>query len=244
MGPLTRTAPRASRDTGAGAGLCSPARIETMFTCSKSLLLSLALAVFGAETVSATPLNGTWTVDEASSVTLESAAAARNKELKEEYRRNKKQKFSKDEQRNRSGDRFRAQLTATEGMIRENDLDIDWGGPPEVRKMLAARTIKLYQGSKAVILYDGDRRRLLAINPAGKAYSVSGMELNEDEIGRSLAFVEDGALVVETDIYNGDRVIERFECAEGSNEMTLQVRLQEGRRSPWLEYERVFRRAD
>jgi len=215
-----------------------------MLSHSKSLWLSLALAVLGPVAVSANPLNGTWTVDQALSATLESAADARNKELKEEYRRNKKQKFSKDEQRNRGGDRFQAQLMATEGMIRENDLDIDWGGPPEVREMLAARTIKLYQASKAVILYDGGRRRMLAINPAGKAYSVSGTEVNEDEIGRSLAYVDDGALVVETDIYNGDKVIERFASAEGSNELTVRIQLQEGRRSPLLEYERVFRRAD
>lgn len=215
-----------------------------MRTDSKSLLLALALAVLGAGAVSANPLNGTWTVDEALSVTLESAAETRNKELKEEYRRNKKQKFAKDEPRNPGGDRFQAQQMATEGLIRESDLDIDWGGPPEVREMLAARTLKLYQGTKAVILYDGDRRRMLAINPAGKAYSVSGTELNQDEIGRSMAYVEDGALVVETEIYNGDKLLERFTCAEGSNELTVQIRLKEGRRRPWLEFERVFRRAD
>lgn len=211
---------------------------------AKYFLILFLWLLLGADGLSANPLNGTWQLDAAASDTLEEAAAALNAYLKEEYRRNKEQKFAKDEQVSTRGNRFLAQQRATAMMIRENDFDIDWGGPPEVREMLGAATIKLYQASKAVILYDGTRRRLLAINPAGRAYSVKGTELTTDEIGRSLTFVEDGALVVETDIYNGDKIVERFESVAGSDVLTLTIRLQEGRRSPWLEFERVFNRVE
>ncbi|MEX2482806.1 MAG: hypothetical protein WD928_18270 [Gammaproteobacteria bacterium] len=215
-----------------------------MFTRAKYFLVPFFWLLLAAGGVSANPLNGTWQLDAAAAETLEEAAAAMNAHLKEEYRRYKEQKFAKDEQVSTRGNRFLAQQRATAMMIRENDFDIDWGGPPEVRGMLSATTIKLYQDSKAVILYDGTRRRLLAINPAGRAYSVKGTELTKDDIGRSLTFVEDGALVVETDVYNGDKMIERFESSAGSDLLTLTIRLQEGRRSPWLEYERVFKRVE
>ena len=205
--------------------------------------MAVVLCAVGAWAM-ASPLNGNWIVDPSASQTLAEASAAENDRLKQEYLRGKKQKFAKDERPPSGTSRFRAQQDATERMIREEDVGIEWGGPPETRQMIEASSLKLYQANKAVILYDGTRRRLLAINPAGRAYSVSGTEMTSDEIGRSLTYVEDGALVVETDIYNGDKLAERFALGADPDTLEVTIRLKDGNRRPWLEYQRVFRRAD
>ena len=68
--------------------------------------------------------------------------------------------------------------------------------------------------------------------------------MTSDEIGRSLTYVEDGALVIETDVYNGDKLAERFALGADPDTLEVTIRLKDGNRRPWLEYQRVFRRAD
>ena len=118
--------------------------------------MAVVLCAVGAWAM-ASPLNGNWIVDPSASQTLAEASAAENDRLKQEYLRGKKQKFAKDERPPSGTSRFRAQQDATERMIREEDVGIEWGGPPETRQMIEASSLKLYQANKAVILYDGTR---------------------------------------------------------------------------------------
>ena len=176
-------------------------------------LMALAALLSTAPAVLAGAVNGTWQLDPAASENLDEAADALNTRLNEEER-SKPQEFERRSSAS-GGNRYQAQVDAVQRMIREDNRSRAWGGPPEVREMLSAETLKIYQERKVVILYDSARKRLLRINPAGRAFSYSGTETTDDELGRSLTYLDDDALVVETSVYDGSNLVERFEAVAG-----------------------------
>lgn len=191
----------------------------------------------------AAALNGTWQLDAAASDDLDQAAEALADRLNAQARKSRDERFDRSRTRN-TGNRYDRQVEAVESMIREDNRSLDWGGPPAVREMLGVETLKLYQSRKVVILYGGVRKRLLTINPAGRAYSVSGQELNHDELGRSLAFVDDGDLVVETELNSGGQLVERFSTDAAGERLVVSIQQRSLRKGPWLEFERVFQRIE
>lgn len=189
----------------------------------------------------ANALNGTWTLDEAASDDVDEAGRAFNKELNELERERTKQKFDRD-QRTRAGNKYDEQRLATEALIREDHRSRNWDIPEDVRTLVETPSLKLYQGRKVAILYGEAAKRLLTINPAGRAFSVSGTQITRDEFGRALTYVDGEAVVVETDLTSGDRLVERFETADGGSRLVYTVRFQLAARGPWLEFQRLFDR--
>ncbi|MEQ8231756.1 MAG: hypothetical protein RLW61_15675 [Gammaproteobacteria bacterium] len=188
-------------------------------------------------------LNGTWALDEQASTALEDAAKAFNDELNEQRRNSRRQTFDRDSG-GRSRSRFDGQVRATSEMIAEDMRSLEWGEAPLQRDILTAATLKLYVARKVAVLYDGALKRLLTINPAGRAYSVSGTEVTNDEVGRSLTYLENGQLVIETSVHGGGRMVERYRVEDGGQRLMMKAELQERRDGPWLEFEREFARAD
>ena len=185
-------------------------------------------------------LNGTWVIDEERSTTLEAAGAVFNDELNEARRRNKRQTFDRSNSNSRARGRFDQQVAATSEMIAEDMRSIKWGDTAMQQDILNASTIKLYVARKVAVLYGSSLKRLLTINPAGRAYSVSGTEVTNDAVGRSLTYLEDGQLVIETSVHGGGRMVERFRYDAAQERLVMKAELQERRDGPWLEFERVF----
>lgn len=188
-------------------------------------------------------LSGTWILNRAESPEFEEMARLRNEELNVERRENTKQKFARGGQ-SQSANRFQKQADATEKMIREDSRSIEWSGTDELRMILESSTIKLYLGRKVAILYDHEQKRLLTINPAGRAYSVSGTEISTDDIGRTLSFYDKGALVIETSPHIGGKLIEKYELAEDGRQLRQDFTVQERAGGPLLEFQRLFDRSE
>ena len=186
-------------------------------------------------------LNGTWQLDAKASDELDEVADKLNAELNERDRARRRDE--KDRKSYSGSNRYQRQMDAVNEMIREDNRSRQWGGPPEVRAMIEAERIKLYVANRVVVLYDDARRRLLTVNPTGRAFSVSGAEFTADEIGRSLTFFEDGDLVIETELAVGGKLVERFAFDAQTGGMRVTIRQRELRTGPWLELTRVFQPA-
>ena len=202
-----------------------------------ALLMLLLPCASHADEV-ARELNGTWQVDAGASDDLDDVADKLNAELNERDRARRRDE--KDRQSYNGKSRYQRQMDAVNEMIREDNRTRQWGGPPEVRSMIEAQRIKLYIANRVVVLYDDARRRLLAVNPTGRAYSVSGSEFTSDEIGRSLTFFDEGDLVIETELAVGGRLVERFAFDTETGGMRVTIRQRELRSGPWLEMTRIF----
>ena len=188
--------------------------------------------------------NGTWVIDGEESQSFKDAGKERNKELLQERRLKHKQEFDRSPgtPSNKRGG-MHAHAFASNKMIREDERPLPWEVTEEIEAMIQAESIKLYYARKIAILYDGERKRLLTVNPSGRTFSVSGSAITKDDIGTSLTYLEDGALVIETDTRWRDRMIERFTLNDTSEQLLLTIRLQQIGEGPWLEYIRVFDRA-
>jgi hypothetical protein len=211
----------------------------------RALPLVLATCLVVALDADASPeqLNGTWSLDAEGSQDFETAGREMNERLNEEARSKSKQKFGRDEQSDPSGNRFQAQASAAHRMIREDRRSYDWEVPEEAEPIVEAESIKIYLARKLAILYGDELRRLLAINPGGRVYSVRGTEYSDDEIGRSLTWIDGDALVIETGLVVGGKLVERYELDAASERLVVTVRLQQQPGAPWLEFVRRFARA-
>ncbi|MCZ6894234.1 MAG: hypothetical protein O7H40_09335 [Gammaproteobacteria bacterium] len=189
-------------------------------------------------------INGNWMLDEASSENLADAGKKTNKQTAITRREKKIQKFARDEGPKRHGGRFDAQARSTEKMIRDDTRSEVWDPPDLVRIMLEAESIKLYSARKLAVLYGTEVKRLLRMNKDGKSHTMSGKELTADSIGRSLAYLDDEAVMIETAMTAGGKVTERFELDEETDRLMVTVRLQQRARGPWLEFVRYFERRE
>ncbi|MGR8920651.1 MAG: hypothetical protein ACU85V_13625 [Gammaproteobacteria bacterium] len=205
----------------------------------RSVLLLLSL--LGAGAVSGHGLNGSWDLDEAASEDFSDAARAKSDELNAARRERKDAGFARERQARSGQNRFQSQVDATERMIEEDSRSVEWASAPELRIILEAENIRLHADRKVVVLYDGEQRRLLTINPAGRAYSVSGTEITIDEVGRSLTYFEGDTLVIETAAYAGGDLVERYTAA-GADRLLQEVTRRESSDGPSVTVRREFRR--
>lgn len=209
--------------------------------------LLVALLVFGAATAvmankTIEGLNGSWILDERASDNLEESSHALNNKLNAEWRERRENKFSRDQAKPKSRNRFQNQADSTERMIREDSRSRDWGGADEARAIMEAESIKLYQSRKVVVLYGGDWKRGLVVNAAGRAYSVSGTEITSDDLGHSLTFYDDNKLVIETDRHTGGKLVETYYLDGSPDRLVQAITVQERDGGPELEMVRYFDR--
>jgi len=208
------------------------------------LLVALALVVAGLGAgAEQADLNGTWQLDEDRSQDLAAAGRAFNDERNEQERSRRKQEFDRTSSNNRTRNKFQAAADASEALIREDHRSNVWRVPDDATPIVEAESIRLYVSRKIAVLYDSALKRLLTINPGGRAYSVKGTEITEDALGRTLTYFDDDALVIETDFSVGGRVVERYALAEDGARCVLSLRVQEDARGPWLEFSREYTRA-
>ena len=191
--------------------------------------------------------NGTWTLNEEASQTFKEAGKVRNKELLAERRIEHKKEFDRSpgtpSGRGQTGG-IASHAEASMRMMREDERPPVWEATDEVAQMLEAESIKLYYARKIAILYGAERKRLLTVNPAGRSFSVKGSSITKDEIGTSLTYLEDETIVIETNTRWRDKLIERFELNDTSDHLLVTIRMQQIGQGPWLEYVRVFNRAN
>jgi hypothetical protein len=195
--------------------------------------------IVGHASAQSSGLNGSWILDPSASDRLEDVADEMNKKLNAARRKKEGQEFDRGKSTKRAN-RFQKQADATEELIREDSRSVDWGGPDEMRRILEAQTIKLYRGPKVVIMYDGQQKRLLTINAAGRAYSVKGTEITSDAFGRSLTYLEHDAIVIETSVYGAGKLTERYFLDQSKTRLLQALRVQEHRGGPVLELTRAF----
>lgn len=210
----------------------------------RTLLAALVLIATGWLPASADPaaLNGGWALDEGNSENFEQAGKAFNEAMNERKRRNTEQEFNRDSHLG-GGNKFQNAANATEQFIAEDSRSQVWAVADELQPMIEAEKLKVYVSGKVILLYGTDRKRLLAINPSGRAYSVRGTEFTDDDIGRSLTYLDGDALVVETDLRSGSKLVERFALGESPDTLVETLRIQQDGRGPWLEFKRQFTRA-
>lgn len=206
------------------------------------LLVVLSIAhVCAFETVAAgdTLTRGMWHLNPGASQNLIDETKNLNNRLNAQRR---EREYEKDPRQKKSSSRNRFQATAdaVENMIREDSRSIDWAISDDIEMIATCESIKLYQGGKVVVLYGSDLRRLLRLNPQGRAFSVSGQEITKDDVGRSLTFYEDGALVIETKPFDGGRLVERYSVDAESNQLTQSLEILEREGGPKLSFSRVF----
>ena len=205
-----------------------------------ALLLAAGLApapIFAADTPQ---FNGSWVLDAEHSEDFDVAAKKMNEDLKR--LRAKHSKNFVEEQRHGSGNQFYEQQHETEHHIRDDSRFVGWDVEDQLRSMLTAKTLKLYQARMCAILYDKQVKRLLSINPAGNVYSVSGNEIAHDAVGRSVSYFDHAALVIDTDVAGGDRLIERFALDDSGKQLKLMAKLRRRDLGRTLEFTRVYLR--
>lgn len=207
------------------------------------LLNSIALVVVAAPAWSATTdqFNGTWVLAQSEQETFEAKAQELTEKLNEANRKRAEKRFI-DSSRRPTGDRFYAQQESTERTINEDARSISWSLDDDLRAMFEAESIKLYQARLCAILYDKKVKRLIALNPNGRSYSRSGNEIAHDAIGKTVGFFENGALVLDTDLAGGDRLIEHFSLDAAGDELTLEIKLRRRDLGRTLEFKRVYTR--
>ena len=184
-------------------------------------------------------IRGAWTLNVQQSDELQKQTKLLNDKLnaerrEREYRKDPRQKKSS------SRNRFQATADAVEAMIREDSRSLDWSISSEIQTILDCDSIKLYQSDKVVVMYGQELKRLLRINPAGRAFSVSGQEITEDGIGRSLTFVEKGELIIETRPFDGGKLIERYSLDSETGALLQKLEVLEREGGPKLEMSRYF----
>ena len=206
--------------------------------CSARWLAAFVVTVTSYSWVSAeiTGLNGEWVIDESNSENFEDAGRAFNEAKNEHKRRKEAQEFNRNSTAG-GGNKFQNSANATEEFIREDSRSKAWSVPDELEPMIEAARLKIYVSGKVIVLYGSERKRLLAINPSGRAYSVRGTEFTDDVIGRSLTYIDDAALVVETDLRSGSKLVERYAAGETADTLIETVRIQQDGRGPWLQFQ-------
>ncbi len=93
------------------------------------------------------------------------------------------------------------------------------------------------------IVYDKLLPRFVRPNPDGRVFSASGDELVADTIGYTLAYWEDGDLMLETDPPDGGKYIERLRLSDDGQRIAYRVEVRGRVLEEPVEMEREFVRA-
>ena len=210
------------------------------------LLLALTGALCYVSFTLADPraFNGTWTLNATDSQTFEVAGEELNKALLRELRLERTYEMDGRPSKSSSKHVGKSSHDQSIELLRHDERPVPWEAADELAQMLEAESIKLYYARKFAILYGAERKRLLTVNLAGRSFSVKGTTVTKDDIGTSLAYLEDGAIVIETDTRWHDKLVERFELNETSDHLRVTIRMQQVILGSWLEYVRTFDRTD
>ena len=209
-----------------------------------SLVLTCAFWYVSFTHADARTFNGTWTLNATGSQTFEAAGEELNKALLRELRLERTHEMDGRPSKSSSKHSGKSSHDQSMELLRHDERPVPWDAADELAQMLEAESIKLYYARKFAILYGVERKRLLTVNPAGRSFSVKGTTVTKDDIGTSLAYLEDGAIVIETDTRWHDKLVERFELNETADHLRVTIRMQQVILGPWLEYVRVFDRTD
>ena len=220
-------------------------KVNVTCTTIANLFVIAILCVASLNLPAVEALSGDWALDEELSDEFNAASKALNKAIKKARRKaeSENQKFdtgSKPRERNR----YDSQVRATEAQIKDSTAEKYWGGPAAQNLIFQTHTIKFYVGRKVVILYDNSQKRLLTINPSGRAYSYSGTEVTNDYVGRSLTYFDGDVLVVETTGTTGMEFIEKYRVAEETGQLVQSLEIEDDRHDHTLTMTRYFDRKE
>ena len=150
-----------------------------------------------------------------------------------------------DRKKPKERNKYQAQRRATERQINDNSVNKYWGGPDEQMQILQAKEVKIHIGRKIIVLYDSSLKRLLTINPQGRAYSYSGTEVTRDMVGDSLTYAADKNLIIETSGVTGIEFSERYYLDPETQNLVQELHVEDDRSSVYsLNMVRYFTRAD
>jgi hypothetical protein len=153
------------------------------------------------------------------------------------------QKFDRKKPKERN--KYQAQRAATERQINDNSVNKYWGGPDEQMKIMKAKEVKIHIGRKIIVLYDSSLKRLLRINPQGRAFSHSGTEVTRDVVGDSLTYAADKKLIIETTGITGVEFSEHYYLDPETQNLVQELHVEDDRSSVYsLNMVRYFTRAD
>lgn len=210
-----------------------------------NLFLMAMLCVVSLNLPAVEALSGNWVLDDELSDEFNAVSKALNKAIKKARRKaeSENQKFdtgSKPRERNR----YDSQVRATEAQIKDATIEKYWGGPAAQNLIFQTDAIKFYVGRKVAVLYGNDQKRLLKINPSGRAYSYSGTEVTDDYLGRSLTYFDGGVLVIETTGRTGMEFVEKYRVAEETGQLIQALEIEDDRHTHTLTMTRYFDRKE
>jgi len=207
---------------------------------SRRLLLVAALVWIQATAAQETPsFSGTWVLNAPRSDEFQVKAEELTTEINERLRKRRAKRFE-DYNRDRKQGQFSSQQAATMRMMHEDARSLSWELDDDLTAMLEGKSIRIYQSNLCAVLYDKKLKRLVSINPKGRSVSRTRNPVANDSVGRSVAFFEDGGLVIDTDLNGGDRLIERFVLGEDGAQMTLDVEYRRRDLGRSLKFTRYF----
>ncbi len=220
-------------------------KVKVTCTTIANLFVIAILCVASLNLPAVEALSGDWALDEELSDEFNAVSKALNKAIKKARRKaeSENQKFdtgSKPRERNR----YDSQVRATEAQIKDSTAEKYWGGPEAQNLIFQTHTIKFYVGRKVVILYDNSQKRLLTINPSGRAYSYSGTEVTNDYVGRSLTYFDGDVLVIETTGTTGMEFIEKYRLEEDTGQLVQLLEIEDDRHDHTLTMTRYFDRKE
>jgi hypothetical protein len=220
-------------------------KIKVTYFMFANLFLMAMLCVVSLNLPAVEALSGNWVLDDELSDEFNAVSKALNKAIKKARRKaeSENQKFdtgSKPRERNR----YDSQVRATEAQIKDATIEKYWGGPAAQNLIFQTDAIKFYVGRKVAVLYGNDQKRLLKINPSGRAYSYSGTEVTDDYLGRSLTYFDGGVLVIETTGRTGMEFVEKYRVAEETGQLIQALEIEDDRHAHTLTMTRYFDRKE
>ena len=215
---------------------------RTLLVLCGCLLLAVAT---GSARADDARFNGSWVLDAARSEDFAPSLQAFNEKL--QARKHKKTQgdrhFGGLGGELRSNNAYSGE-SAVSKAAHKSTVITEWQISDDLRTLLEAQTIKLYQANLCAILYDKKLKRLVSINNDRNSYALTDNASPRDAIGRSVSYIEGGMLIVDTDIIGGDRLIESFALNDTGTELTVAVKLRRGDVGRPLEFKRVYTRGE
>jgi len=201
----------------------------------KLLVVCLLLGATAPSAADPGAMSGTWVLDERASESLKDEII----QLKQEYRDWKTSEA-------RGSDPTKPDPFSDKRKFSDKEWNAARGGAVgnasvKVRQMVSAESIKLYVSTRVIVAYDGQLKRLVSPNPAGRVHSASGKGVSTDAVGETLAYVDGDAVVIETRSNSAERLAERFELTSNDQlQITTSLKNPDWRRG--IEFVRFYDR--
>jgi hypothetical protein len=218
--------------------------------CFFSMCACLFLSLTSSEAVLAKSmekvgdLNGHWELVDKISDDFETASKQLNRQMMKDRRLAESENQQFDRKKPKERNKYQSQRAATERQIAKESINKYWGGPDEQMQIMQAKEVKIHVGRKVIILYDSLLKRLLTINPLGRAYSYSGTEVTRDLLGSSLTYSADKKLIIETTGITGIEFSEHYYLEPEKQYLVQELNVQDDQSSTYgLKMIRYFTRA-